>query len=292
MKHLRDIINESILDNGETLEQTAENNIYRHALGLHYKSWRVENKILIYDGDKILDRIIRLDASKDILLKSRLGESKDIQLRSQVDWTYTQLKEVQNVGLKFEPLVSCIIDDTTEQHPNTWLSILPCDKIGAIRLTIFNKDIDFTKFNGEIKHMIQFVPSDCGTTDAISVTPPKYHVGVVHFKSLRHNTMKYKKIAGWDCDYLIVDGEGYKQKNYLIDSDETICGFYKNQLQALITNNPKAKEIYIYDDHAGCLWRCSCKGIGKSRKLFDLTNRTIKYVEKLLIQYENKCKQL
>lgn len=280
MKHLRDIIKESILDDDETLEQTVENNTYRHALGLHYKSWKVENKVLIYDGDKILDRIIRLNASKDI------------QLNSQVDWTYAQLKDIKNAELKFEPLVSCIIDDTTEQHPNTWLSTLPCDKIGAIRLTIFNKDIDFTKFNGEIKHIIQLIPSNYGATDAVAVTPPKYHVGVVHFKPLQYNPMKYKKISGWDCDYLIVDGEGYKQKNYLIDSDETICGLYKNQLQALITNNPKAKEIYIYDRDAMCFWRCSCKGIGKSRKLFDLTNRTIKYVEKLLTQYENKGKQI
>ena len=103
--------------------------------------------------------------------------------------------------------------------------------------------------------------------------------------------IKYKKIVGWDCDYLIVDGENYREKNYIIDTDETICGFYKDQLQDLIDNNPKAKEIYLRDP-GGWYWRCSCKGIGKSRKLHDLTNRTDKYMVKILTQYENKCNQL
>ena len=43
MKHLQDIIKESILDNRETLEQTAENNAYKHLLGPHSTSWGIGN---------------------------------------------------------------------------------------------------------------------------------------------------------------------------------------------------------------------------------------------------------
>lgn len=278
MKHLRDIINESILDNGETLEQTAENNAYKHLLGPHSTSWDVKNKTVVHNND--------MYGNKIALYPSKLNSGEKPS-----DWTYRQLKDIQNAGLKFEPLMTCMIDDTVEQHPNTWLSTLPCDTMGALSMILFNKDVDFTKFKGEIKHIIQFLASYDGVTNALTITPPKYHVGVVHFKPTHFAPMKYTKIEGWDCDYLIVDGEGYKEKNYFVDTDETICGFSKSQLQTLIDNNPKAKEIYVRDP-GGWYWRCSCKGIGKSRKLHDLTNRTVNYVTKLLMQYENKCKQL
>lgn len=278
MRHLQDIIRESILDDENTLMQTAENNAYKHLLGPHSTSWDVENKMLIHNDD--------MQGNKLILYPSKENSGK-----RPCDWIYSQLKEVQDAGLKFEPLSTCIIDDMYEQHPNTWLSTLSCDKIGALSMIIYNKDIDFTKFKGEIKHIIQFLSSYNGVANNITVTPPKYHVGVVHFKSTHAGPVKYKKIVGWDCDYLIVDGENYREKRYLVDTDETICGYYKDQLQDLIDNNPKAKEIFIYDS-GGWYWRCSCKGIGKSRKLHDLTNRTDKYVVKILTQYENKCKQL
>ena len=106
MRHLQDIIRESILDDENTLMQTAENNAYKHLLGPHSTSWDVKNKTLIHNDDTQGNKLI-------------LYPSKENSGKRPCDWIYSQLKEVQDAGLKFEPLSTCIIDDMYEQHPNT-----------------------------------------------------------------------------------------------------------------------------------------------------------------------------
>ena len=49
MKHLNDILKESLLDDEDTLMKNAEDSVYDSLLGNLKKAWRVTDKIIIYD---------------------------------------------------------------------------------------------------------------------------------------------------------------------------------------------------------------------------------------------------
>lgn len=278
MKHLNDILKESLLDDEDTLLKNSEDSVYDSLLGDLKKAWRVIDKTIVYDP-------------RDELLKS-MGESTALFLsednngRGRNDFTYSQLSSIKKSGLKFQTLEYILIEYSNIHESNDWLKVLPCKDVGMMKVWLNPDGCDFNKFDGKINHLIQIFPHHEGVIKGLNVVPPKYHIGLVNYGSSNYISSS-SNIKNWDCDYLLVPG--FDMMCGILDHHKpnTMCGFWIDKIQELIDSNPNAKEIYVYDNQT--YWRCSCKGTGKNRKLVKLTNRTEKYIDKIITGYQWKC---
>lgn len=280
MKHLNDILKESLLDDEDTLLKNAEDSVYDSLLGDLKKAWRVIDKTIVYDP--------RDERLKSIGGDPNLYLSDDNKGRSRNDFTYDQLTDLKKAGLKFQTLEYIIIEYSKTRTPNDILKSLPCGNIGNMKVYVYENGYDFNKFDGKINYLIQLFPYHQGIVNGLEIVPPKYHVGMVNYGSTYSIPNSSLNIKNWDCDYLLVPG--YKMMCGVLDRHRpnVMCGFWIDMVQELIDANPNAKEIYVYDNKT--YWRCSCKGTGKNRKLVKLTNRTGKYIDKIMAEYQWKCR--
>lgn len=280
MKHLNDILKESLLDDENLLLKNAEDNAYDSLLGKLKGAWRVIDKTIVYDPRN--EKVKSTGGSPTLFL------SEDNKGRSINDFTYNQLSNIKKSGLKFQTLEYMTIEYPKIHAPNDILKILPCKDVGMMSLWIRANGCDFNKFDGKINHVIQIFPHHEGIIKGLNVVPPKYHIGLVNYGSSDSMSNLLTTIKNWDCDYLFVPG--YDMMCGVLDYHKpgVICGFWIDKIQELIDANPNAKEIYIYDNQN--YWRCSYKGSGNNRKLVDLTNRTSRYVDKIKLEYQWKCK--
>lgn len=280
MKHLNNILKESLLDNEDSLLKNAEDNAYDSLLGKLKRAWRVVDKTIIYDPRD--ERVKSMGGSPTLFL------SEDNKGGGRNDFTYNQLSNIKKSGLKFQTLEHIMIEYPKIYAPNDILKILPCTVVGMIKLWVRENGCDFNKFDGKINHLIQILPHHEGITKGLNIVPPKYHIGLVNYGSSYSISNSSINVKNWDCDYLLVPG--YEMMCGVLDHHKpgVMCGFWIDKIQELIDANPNAKEIYVYDNQT--YWRCSCKGSGNNRKLVKLTNRTGKYIDKIISEYQWKCK--
>lgn len=280
MKHLNDILKESLLDDEDTLLKNSEDSVYDSLLGNLKNTWRVIDKTIVYDPQ---DKQIKL-----IDGTPRLYLSDDNKGRGRIDFTYEQLLKLKKADLKFQNLEHIMIEHPNLYSPNDVIKMLSCTEVGMIKVVVYENGCDFNKFDGKINYMIQIFPHHQGIVRGVEIVPPKYHIGLVNYGSTYSISNSSVNVKNWDCDYLLVPG--YKMMCGVLDHHKpgVMCGFWIDKIQELIDANPNAKEIYVYDNQT--YWRCSCKGTGKNRKLVKLTNRTEKYINKILAEYQWKCK--
>lgn len=280
MKHLNDILKESLLDDEDTLMKNADDNVYDYFLGDLKKAWRIIDKIIVYDP--------RDERFKSMGDQPTLYLSEDNNGRGRNDFTYDQLTNLKKAGLKFQNLEHIIIEHSDTYKLDDWFKVLPCKEVGMMKVFVYGDDLDFNNFKGKINHLIQLFPYHQGIVNGLEIVPPKYHVGLVNYGSTYSISNSSSNVKNWDCDYLLVPG--YKMMCGVLDHHrpDVMCGFWIDMVQELIDANPNAKEIYVYDNKT--YWRCSCKGTGKNRKLVKLTNRTEKYIDKIITEYQWKCR--
>lgn len=280
MKHLNDILKESLLDDEDSLLKNTEDNVYDSLLGKLKRAWRVVDKTIIYDPRD--ERLKSMGGNPTLFL------SEDNKGGGRNDFAYNQLSDIKKSGLKFQTLEHIMIECPKTYAPNDILKILPCKDVGMIKLWVRANGCDFNKFDGKINHLIQIFPYHEGITKGVNIVPPKYHVGLVNYGSSYSIRNLSSNVKNWDCDYLLVPG--YDMMCGVLDHHKpgVMCGFWIDKIQELIDANPNAKEIYVYDNQT--YWRCSCKGGGNNRKLVKLTNRTGKYIDKIISEYQWKCK--
>lgn len=280
MKHLNDILKESLLDDEDSLLKNAEDNAYDSLLGKLKGAWRVIDKTIVYDPR---NEIVKSTGGSPTLFLS-----EDNKGGGKNDFTYNQLSNIKKSRLKFQTLEHILIEYSNIYDPDDWLNVLPCKDVGMIKLWVHANGCDFNKFDGKINHLIQIFPYHEGMIKGLNIEPPKYHIGLVNYGSSYSIINSSINIKNWDCDYLLVPG--YDMMCGVLDHHKpgVMCGFWIDKIQKLIDANPNAKEIYVYDNQT--YWRCSCKGTGKNRKLVKLTNRTGKYIDKIILEYQWKCR--
>lgn len=279
MKHLNDILKESLLDDEDILLKNSEDDVYDSLLGELKCAWRVVDKTIVCDPR---DERVKSIGSEPNFYLSEDNKGKNIK-----DFTYDQLLKLKKAGLKFQTLEYIMIEYSNIYDPNDWLNVLPCKDVGMMKLWVRSNGCDLNKFDGKINHLIQIFPHHEGIIKGLNVVPPKYHIGLVNYGSSDYISSA-SNIKNWDCDYLLAPG--YDMLCGVLDYHKpgVMCGFWIDKIQELIDSNPNAKEIYVYDSQT--YWRCSCKGTGKNRKLVKLTNRTGKYIDKIITEYQWKCK--
>lgn len=249
MKNLVDIIKEGLLD-----VEDNEKNMDTRILLQNHPDWRFS------DGWTILDPP-----------QERIGYGWDhkanlyIQDRSNGDvWSITDLKHN-----KFQALDTVTIEGKTDV--NSVLKELNCAFCGWLDVRNAGNDIDFSKLKSPVNRVIRVV-----TETTIDVKPYKGHVNFVHLAKGRWcgaDVMAWtpENVKDWDCNYLVVDASYFTVEGPLAHGDNKLNGFWIDRCQALIDNNPKAKEIYLYDRNLDVFFRLSTQGA--KRKFKNTVNR-------------------
>ena len=93
MKHLNDILKESLLDDEDTLLKNTEDSVYDSLLGKLKNAWRVIGKTIVYDPRD--ERLKLIDGDPNLYL------SDDNRGNKRNDFTYDQLLKLKKAGLKF-----------------------------------------------------------------------------------------------------------------------------------------------------------------------------------------------
>lgn len=249
MKNLVDIIKEGLLD-----VEDNEKNMDTRVLLRNHPDWRFSNGWTVLDPPQ-----------------ERLGYGWDhkanlyIQDRSNGDvWSITDLKHN-----KFQALDTVTIEGKTDV--NSVLKELNCAFCGWLDVRNAGNDIDFSKLKSPVNRIIRIV-----TETTINVKPYKGHVNFVHLAKGRwceSNVMAWtpENVKDWDCNYLVVDASYFTVEGPLAHGDNKLNGFWIDRCQDLIDNNPKAKEIYLYDRNLDVFFRLSTQGV--KRKLKNTVNR-------------------
>ena len=286
MKHLNDILKESLLDDEDTLLKNSEDSVYDFLLGDLKKAWRMIDKTIVYDPR---DERLKSMGDRPTLYLSEDNKGKNIN-----DFTYDQLANLKKENLKFQTLehitksINITIEYSNIYELDDWFKVLPCKDVGMMKVFIYGDNLNFNNFKSKINHLIQLFPYHQGIVKGLEIVPPKYHVGLVNYGSTYSISNSSSNVKNWDCDHLLVPG--YEMMCGVLDHHKpgVMCGFWIDKIQELIDANPDANEIYVYDNKT--YWRCSCKGTGKNRKLVKLVNRTGKYIDKIIAEYQWKCK--
>jgi hypothetical protein len=179
-------------------------------------------------------------------------------------WSITDLKHN-----KFQALDTVTIEDKTDV--NSVLKELNCAFCGWLDIRSAGSDIDFSKLKSPVNRIIRVV-----TETTINVKPYKGHVNFVHLAKGRwceSNVMAWtpENVKDWDCNYLVVDATYFEVEGPIRHDENILNGYQIDRCQALIDNNPKAKEIYLYDRNADIFFRLSTQGA--KRKLKSIVNR-------------------
>ena len=249
MKNLYDILTEGILD-VEDNEKDMDTRILLH----DHPDWKFS------DGWTVLDPP-----------QERLGYGWDhkanlyIEKESKgVNWNLADLKHH-----KFQAIETVTISH--DVNVNDVLKTLNCAFLGWMDIRNTSQDIDFTKLRSKINRILTI-----SAENFLDIKASKSHINIVqlvktHWCKADVMVWTPENVKDWDCDQLVVDAAYFEAKGSSQYDENMLNGYQIDQCQALIDNNPKAKEIYLYDRNADVFFRLSTQGA--KRKLKSIVNR-------------------
>jgi hypothetical protein len=248
MKHLYSILAEGLLD----IEDNIKNADTRVMLKKH-PDWRYSKGWTVLDPPQ-----------------ERIGYGWDHKANVYVDgksngdsWDLEDLKHN-----KFRALEALTIDSRVDANPV--LSALNGASVSWIDIRYATKDIDFTKMKTPVNRIIRIM-----SENPVDVKAYNKHVNLVHFAKTRWcetpAVWTPDNVKGWDCDCLVVDNSFFEVEGALGHGENKLNGYWIDRCQALIDNNPKSKDIYLYDRDLDIFYRLTIQGA--KRRFKNIVNR-------------------
>lgn len=247
MKHLSKILKESLLDDFDVLAKDIDDKIslIKHPL------WRVSNGWTILDPPQEF-RGWGQDHQPNIFIGNKAHGD---------EWSPEEISQ-----FKFQGLHSITIDSNA--NINKILKDINCDYCGWLDIRYSKTNIDLTKLKSPINNIIRIL-----VTDSIDIKAYPKHVEFVHLADMSRSRMKLTpdNVKNWDCDYLVVDSSYFEVDGAIASGENKLNGYWIDRCQNLINNNPKAKNIYLYDQNIDIFLRLSTSG---SKRVFkNIVNR-------------------
>lgn len=186
-----------------------------------------------------------------------------------LDIKLSELNKLNSRGLKFQPIKEISISD---RNVDDYLKNIHIEGCGKVYITPdFNKGIDFNKMNFDPI----FIDLAANYWNLIA---PKKHVPYVFLRKTRwtNEDSDWENVKDWDCDVLILSTAPFENWN---DGKYTIGDFDKEKLQILVNNNPKAKQILLYDNAFNSENIYKINTSGAKRKITSVVKRKVSYVD-------------
>lgn len=189
------------------------------------------------------------------------------------------------IGLyKFQGLNS--IEISAGHNTNKILKDINCDFCGWLDIDISGKNsdtIDINNFKSPITQIIRVKATGSGEKSVIAYKEYVPLVDLARSYISLHRYAAYDipwtstNVKDWNCGNLIVDYTYFLSEELPEDrGNEMNCDgkmFLIDKCQELISNNPKAKNIYLHDNISK-YYKLSTKGSGAKRTLKGIINRT------------------
>ena len=249
MKHLNDVLKESLLDDEEDLMKNTDVaiSLQKHPI------WRFSKGWVILDPPQEM-RGYGYNHQPNIFIGDKSHGD---------EWDPAELKLY-----KFQGLGAITIG--SDADITSILKDINCDYCGWLDIQNHkSKLIDLTKIGFPLTHLLRIT-----TIEPVDIKAYNKHIGFVHLANSRYTSkicFTPDNVKGWDCDYLVVDASYFTVDGPIVHGENKLNGFWIDRCQTLINNNPKAKEIYLYDRNLDVFFRLSISG---SKRVFkNVVNR-------------------
>jgi hypothetical protein len=249
MKHLSKILKESLLDDFDVLAKDIDTKISltKHPL------WRVSNGWTILDPPQEF-RGYGYNHQPNIYVGDRPNGD---------EWSPEEIGQYKFQGLGAITL-------STNANVNSVLKKIKCDYCGWLDIVNTKSDqIDLTRMKSPITYIFRIT-----TTEPVEVKAYNKSLKFVHLANSRYTSKACftpDNVKNWDCEYLVVDDTYFKVDQAYGHGENKINGYWVDRCQFLVNNNPKAKEIYLYDRDLDTFFRLSTSGA--KRILKNVVNR-------------------
>lgn len=254
MKSLYSIY-ESLLDDDTTMMKDAEHAAYNAILkGLDDYRLANDGKHIIFDP-----------TPEDSLVHGTYPSLRGAENGLRNHWE--DINKIKRAGLIFQPIQYLELNIPGDEDG---IDTLPCEGVYAMELNFYSdKSVDLSKLNYPIFRLINISKSYMGKV--AKVIAPSKHIPVVEYDSLYDPTgFLPEDISGWDCDELYVPYQSFFDYYRYSGLHDDMQYTKPDKVQELVSNNPKAKNIYLTDNQHQIYYKCSFKGSGKNRKVIKL----------------------